>query len=106
MVQLRQGYEEFRARSAEIIVVGPELPDSFAYYWTKEAFPFIGIPDPHHGVLKLYGQEVKLFKLGRIPAQVIVDKQGMVRFAHYGHSMADIPGNTELLEILDKINNE
>jgi hypothetical protein len=28
--------------------------------------------------LKLYGQEVKLFKYGRMPAQMIVEKQGVL----------------------------
>jgi peroxiredoxin Q/BCP len=36
-----------------------------------------------------------------MPAQVIVDKAGMARFVHYGHDMADIPSNTEVLELLD-----
>ena len=54
-------------------------------------------------MLKLYGQEITL-KLGRMPAQVIVDKEGVARFVHYGHSMADIPNNSELLELLDTVN--
>ena len=29
---------------------------------------------------------------------------GMVRFVHYGHSMSDIPDNSELLALLDEIN--
>jgi len=55
-------------------------------------------------VLKLYGQEVNLFKMGRMPAQVIVDKQGGVRYAHYGRAMSDIPEDGELLALLDKLN--
>jgi hypothetical protein len=55
-------------------------------------------------VLKLYGQEVNLFKLGRMPAQVIVDKAGVARFVHYGHSMSDIPSNAEILSSLDELN--
>jgi len=66
--------------------------------------PFIGIPDPQHSILKLYGQQVKLFKLGRMPAQMIVDKNGMLRYIHYGHSMSDIPENEKLLSLLDELN--
>jgi len=62
------------------------------------------LPDPKASVLKLYGQEVNLFKLGRMPAQVIVDRQGVARYAHYGHSMSDIPENSELFAILDELN--
>ena len=75
-------------------------------YWLKHDLPFIGLPDPDHKILKLYGQEVNIFKLGRMPAQVIVDINGMVRFVHYGHSMTDIPPNSEILSILDELNNE
>jgi peroxiredoxin Q/BCP len=57
-------------------------------------------------VLKLYGQQVSLFKLGRMPAQLIVDKRGNVRYIHYGHSMSDIPENQALFEILDQLNHE
>ena len=101
MAQLRQGHEEFGKRGAEIVVVGPEKAEAFREYWAKESLPFTGLPDPSHSVLKLYGQEIKLFKLGRMPAQVLVDKKGIARFVHYGHSMSDIPGNEELLGILD-----
>lgn len=104
MAQLRQDYPQFKQRNAEILVLGPENPKAFADYWKKNDLPFIGLPDPKASVLKLYGQEVNLFKLGRMPAQVIVDKQGIARFVHYGHSMADIPANAELLTLLDQLN--
>lgn len=100
MAQLRQDYAKFEAAETKIVVVGPENEAAFAKYWQENALPFIGLPDPTHSVLKSFGQEVKLFKLGRMPAQVIVDKAGVARYAHYGHSMSDIPENEELLEIL------
>ena len=100
---MRQDYQEFVKRGAEVVVVGPEKPEAFREYWAKEALPFVGLPDPSHSVLKLFGQEIKLFKLGRMPAQAIVDKQGIVRFAHYGHSMSDIPTNEEILGLLDQL---
>ncbi|MEI2622953.1 MAG: hypothetical protein V9G23_02875 [Giesbergeria sp.] len=71
---------------------------------TQEALPFIGLPDPKASVLKLYGQEVNLFKLGRMPAQVLIDKAGIARYVHYGHSMSDIPENEELLALGKELN--
>ena len=100
MAQLRQDYPHFKELETEIIVVGPEDSESFRKYWTKEGLPFTGLPDPEHKVLKLYGQDVKLFKLGRMPAQMLIDKSGMLRYVHYGHSMADIPPNTEIMELI------
>jgi len=104
MAQLRDDDQEFVKRQTQIIVVGPEDANAFEGYWHAHKLPFIGLPDPKASVLKLYGQEVNLFKLGRMPAQVIIDKTGVARFVHYGHSMADIPENIELLALLDQIN--
>lgn len=102
MAQLRQDYDKFVKLDTEIVVAGPENAEAFQKYWEKENLPFTGLPDPEHKVLKLYGQEVKIFKLGRMPAQVMIDKSGKVRFVHYGHSMMDIPENKELLELIEK----
>jgi peroxiredoxin Q/BCP len=103
MAQLRDDYPEFVARDVEVVVVGPEDAAAFAAYFTKESLPFVGLPDAGHSVLKLYGQQVNLFKLGRMPAQVLIDKAGVARFVHYGHSMSDIPENEELLGLVDEI---
>ncbi len=104
MAQLRQDYAQFVARDIKVVVVGPEDAKAFAAYFVNESLPFIGLPDPTASVLKLYGQEVNLFKLGRMPAQVLIDKAGVARYVHYGHNMSDIPENTELLALGDEIN--
>ena len=104
MAQLRQDYDEFEGQQTEIITVGPENAAAFETYFEENQLPFIGLPDPKHTVLKLYGQEVNLFKLGRMPAQVLIDKEGIARFVHYGHSMSDIPENREILERVCEIN--
>ena len=106
MAQLRQDYDKFTAQDTEVVVVGPEGASAFADYWQKNDLPFVGLPDPSHSVLKLYGQEVSLFKLGRQPAQVSMDKNGQVRFVHYGHDPSDIPANEEILELLKIMNEE
>jgi peroxiredoxin Q/BCP len=41
-----------------------------------------------------------------MPAQVIVDINGQVRFVHYGHTMNDIPPVSDIFAILDGLNNE
>ncbi len=106
MAQLRQDFAEFKKRQTRVVVIGPENANAFEAYFREHDLLFIGLPDPTASVLKRYGQEVNLFKLGRMPAQVIVDKEGMARFVHYGHTMADIPENAELLDLLDTINDK
>ena len=106
MAQLRHDYNQFVAAGAQIVVIGPESSEAFTTYFTKEKLPFVGLPDPTHTVLKLMGQQVNLFKLGRMPGQIIVDKAGFVRYIHYGHDMTDIPANEEILSLLEDLNRE
>jgi peroxiredoxin len=101
MAQLRQDHEQFVARGIAVVVVGPEDAAAFKTYFENERLPFVGLPDPEHTVLTLYGQEVNLFKLGRMPAQVLIDRAGVARYVHYGHSMSDIPENSEILALVE-----
>ena len=103
---MRQDYADFVARGAEVLVVGPDGPRSFQRTWEKEAFPFSGLADPQHTVADLYHQQVNLLKLGRMPAVLVVDKDGQIRYQHYGESMSDIPLNQEVLQVLEQLNRE
>ena len=103
MAQLRQDYDKFVARDTAVLVLGPEDKKAFTNYFKEHDLPFTGLPDPKHGVLKLYGQQIKIFKFGRMPAQVLVDKAGVARFVHYGHNMRDIPENEEMLALIDSL---
>ena len=88
----------------KILAVGPNSHAMFEEYWLKENIPFLGLADTDHGVARMYKQEVKLFKLGRMPLNCVVDHKGYIRFAHYGASMKDIPSNAELLRVIDELN--
>ena len=101
MAQLRQDYDQIKARDAEVIVIGPEDAAAFGREWEKEAFPFIGVPDPEHNVADLYGQEVRLLRLGRLPALAVVDKRGRIVMQHHGASMRDIVTTADVLAALD-----
>ncbi len=106
MAQLRRDYDQFVERDTTVLVLGPENAAKFADYFTENELPYAGFPDPKSTVLKLYGQEIKLFKFGRMPAQVLVDKQGIARYVHYGSSMSDIPEDEDILNLIDNLNQE
>ena len=103
---MREDYEKFVEKDTEILVIGPEGPRRFKAVWNHKQYPFVGFPDYKHTVANLYGQEVKTLKLGRMPAMLIVDKQGVIQFAHFGDDMADIPRNEDVLALLDRLNKE
>lgn len=101
---MRDHYDEFLSRGAEIVAVGPNDMDSFKKYWAKEHIPYIGLADPSHKVARLYRQEVNIFKLGRMPLNCIVDTKGHIRYIHFGSSAADIPDNETFLSVIDELN--
>jgi peroxiredoxin len=106
LAQLRQEYEQFTARGAEIIVLGPEGPNAFRRYWAENGMPFIGLADIKSKIAFQYHQEVNLLKLGRMPAVFVIDHDGAIRYSHYAQSMSDLPANQELFEVLDRIKQE
>ena len=104
MARIRDEYQKYQQRGAEVIAIGPNTEAAFQQYWQKENISYIGLPDPEHRVAVNYRQEVNLFKLGRMPLRCVVDKSGRIRYVHYGASMADIPENEILLGVLDELN--
>jgi peroxiredoxin Q/BCP len=100
---LRLDYCEFQERGVEIIALGPDGPNAFKKYWQEESIPFIGCPDIKSQVGDRFHQEVNLFKFGRMPAIFVIDKEGRIRYRHFGDSMADIPANAEILKIIDEL---
>jgi peroxiredoxin Q/BCP len=104
LARLRDDYEKFTSRGAEILAVGPNDLATFQRYWKNENIPFVGLPDPEHSVARTYRQEVNLFRLGRMPLNCVLDQKGYIRFAHYARSMSDIPSNEIILQVIDEIN--
>jgi len=86
--------------------VGPDRKAAFEAFFPSRRIPFPGVPDPDKAILTAYGQEWSLLRLGRMPAQVIIDKDGVVRFADYGKSMRDIAPVDDLLDFIADMERE
>jgi peroxiredoxin len=106
MAQLRQDYQKSVVRNTQIIATGPEDAKTFSDWWHNNQMPFVGIADPEHVIAKTYGQQVKLLKLGRMPASLLIDKNGYKRYDHFGNSMSDIPEDREIFSLIDEISKE
>jgi peroxiredoxin len=98
---MKQDIKQFTNRKAQIVVIAPHGSEKVNAYWEREKLPYTGIPDPDGRLGKLYGQEWKLIKLGRMPALFIIDQKGSIAFAQYSKNMADIPENNDLFKILE-----
>ncbi|MGA9398764.1 MAG: redoxin family protein, partial [Anaerolineaceae bacterium] len=83
--------------------VGPDGPNAFKRYWKSEAIPYVGLADIGNKVADRFNQEVNFWKLGRMPAMFVIDRQRIIRYQHYGNSMSDIPHTETILRILDEI---
>jgi len=66
--------------------------------------PFVGMADIKSAVAQKYYQEVSIFKMGRMPAIFVIDRQGVIRYSHYAKTMMDYPANEELYDVIDQIN--
>jgi peroxiredoxin len=100
---LRDHYQEFVKKAVEIVVIGPDGPRAFKRYWEEEKMPFPGCADIGSKVADTYQQEVNLFKFGRMPADIIIDRTRIIRYLHYGESMSDIPQIQQLLDVIDSL---
>lgn len=103
MMQLHQDYEKFVERDTEIIAVGPDDNTAFSKFWEEHDLKFVGIADENQRILKLYDQKTNILKLGRLPAQMLINKEGIIKYVHYGNSMKDIPENSQILELIDNL---
>ena len=60
--------------------------------------------DESKKVVTMLKQEVRRIKLGRMPGLLIINKEGIIKYAYYSKNMHDIPENDEILKVLKKIN--
>jgi len=94
---MRDDYPKFRAAGTEIVVVTRHSAARMKTFWSEKRLPFLGVPDPDGKITARYRQQWRLFKLGRMPAQFLVDCRGNLAFTHYGSGMSDIPANSRMV---------
>ena len=100
---MRENYQEFEKRGVEVLIIDPDGPRAFKRYWEEEKMPFPGCADIDSKVADTYQQEVNILKLGRMPAEIIIDRTGIIRYFHYGELMSDIPLIQQMLEVIDTL---
>jgi peroxiredoxin len=98
---MRDDHAKFQALGVRVVVVVKDSEEAVRRYWTRQKLPFIGLPDPSGELTQAYGQQWKAQRLGRMPAQFVIDCRGKVTFIHYGQSMSDIPTNAAMLPRLE-----
>ena len=103
--KLRNDYEKFQDYDTILYAILPDNLENAKNFESEFAKVYPIYYDSKKKVNKMLKQEVKPLKLGRMPALLIINKRGIIKYAHYSDSMDDIPKNEELFEVLKKINN-
>lgn len=98
---MRADRELLEQHDTVVLAVGPDVESRFRKYFANHGLPFEGIADPDHRIANLYGQEVSLLRLGRLPVLALVGKDGRLRALHYACSMSDLPPTKQILQALE-----
>ena len=91
---MRDEFAAFQKAGVTVVVVVKDSAADVKEYWAKESLPYIGLPDPEGRIGSLYHQESKF---GLMPAVFVIDGTGILKMAHYGTGMKDIPSVAEIL---------
>ena len=83
----------------ESVAVSQDDLEDVNEYWSANDIPFRCIPDPEGKLKAMYDQQDTL--LAQLPALFVIDTQGVLKLAHYGDGMKDIPTVQELLRIVE-----
>ncbi len=103
-MQLHQDIQKFEALKINVVVVCPENIAGVEKFVAKHPLELDLVADPQHVIADRFNQQVKIFKLGRLPAQIILDKDDKRVFEHYASSMTNIIENNVILSAIKKAN--
>ena len=101
--ELRKGLEQFEELDGYLYPILADKEENAKKMEQKYARKYPIFYDETKKVPEMLHQQVKLLKLGRMPGLLIIDKQGIIRYAYYSDNMHDIPENDVLLEELKKL---
>lgn len=100
---MRQHYDAFHRRDAEIVAVAADTLGNARAYFQKHRLPFPCLVDNDHTVYDMYNVQSRVISLGQRPGLFIIDKEGIVRYVHVGSQQWDIPSVADVLARLDAI---
>ena len=99
MAQLRRDYPRFAALDAAILIVVPNGPNAIRRHIEEYHPPYTLVTDKGGKTAETYFQVKQFFMVGT-PTVLVVDRAGIIRYAHYASSVLDEPGSEEPLRVL------
>ena len=102
--QLARQSQAFADAGVQVMVIAHDSPQKAKAYFDAHQIPFPCLIDSGHSVYDMYQVESRPESLGQRPAEFLVDRDGVVRYAHIGWQQWEIPGAREVLEICSACN--
>jgi peroxiredoxin Q/BCP len=100
---LRDRYKEFQDRNVTVLAIAPDTLESAKTYFEINDLPYTCLPDPNRQVFRLYDVKSAMVSLGQRPGQFVIDKEGVIAYAHLGFQQWEIPTIDETLEQIDEL---
>jgi peroxiredoxin Q/BCP len=100
---LRERYEEFRRRGAEIICLAPHDLVATQQLVAELDLPFPVLADEYRSVFRTYDVQARLWSLGQRPGLYVVDRQGEVHLVHVGWQQWDLPSVDRVLQVVEEL---
>ncbi len=97
MMQLHQDIDKFESKKIRVVAICPDKESDIEKFIDDNNILFDMVSDRSHSIADKYGQQVNIFKLGRMPAQIMLDKNKEVIFKHYASNMKNIIENEDVL---------
>ncbi len=103
--------KDFEERGAQVFVIDPHDSGRIRHLLTKAGFDTDALPvpvlcDPAHLISATYGVAFQMrqhTEWSNRPATFLIDRDGVIRYAHRGKNYGDRPRPDKLLQELDKL---
>jgi len=94
--------EEFERRGTQVAAISVDPMENSTEMVGKLMLPFPLLSDPRGGLTKRYGLWNEEENVA-VPAIVVVDRSGEIRYLYTGTDVADRPGNEDVFAALDDL---
>ena len=96
---MAEQHADFQGLCVETLVVAPTTVQAAQSYFRNDPAPFASVADPEREVFEQYGVARRPLSLGQRPGLFIIDRKGVVRFAHVGRQQWNIPSMDQVMEV-------
>ncbi len=98
MVRLHQEKDFLKSKNVNLVVIVPENEAGLTKYLNNTSINLNFVSDSKHTIADKYHQAVKFLKLGRMPAQILLDKDLNVVYEHHASNMKDVVLESEIFK--------